>query len=209
MTKKIEVSYLGDASVLPDDALDQLPFHVINEVSWPAYPYQPEVTFSMGYTSHSLALKFQVQEKHVKARYKHDNEPVYKDSCVEFFLSFDGVHYYNFEFNSLGTALVGYGTEDRDSRVRLPIELIKTIDRKSSVMEREEGKEQQWTLQVEIPFPLFYKEAITNLKGMQARANFYKCGDDLPEPHFVSWNRIVADEPNFHLPKYFGNIEFA
>ena len=51
-------------------------------------------------------------------------------------------------------------------------------------------------------------ESIESLKGVCATANFYKCGDDLPEPHFVSWNKIEAPTPNFHLPKYFGEIEF-
>jgi hypothetical protein len=46
------------------------------------------------------------------------------------------------------------------------------------------------------------------LKGKTCRANFYKCGDDLPEPHFLSWNNIIADKPDFHLPQYFGTLTF-
>ncbi len=181
----------------------------IAEVCWLEYPYLPNVNFEIAYTQKSILLKYNVQEKHFKAIYRKPNEPVYRDSCVEFFISFDKEHYYNFEFNSLGTALVGYGTEDRASRQHLPFERVEKIKAKGIVTtNKEEGAGTEWILHVEIPFELFYMDSIESLKGVCATANFYKCGDDLPEPHFVSWNKIEAPTPNFHLPKYFGEIEF-
>jgi hypothetical protein len=38
-------------------------------------------------------------------------------------------------------------------------------------------------------------------------ANFYKCGDETPEPHFLSWNPIDLPKPNFHVPQFFGQLE--
>ena len=35
---------------------------------------------------------------------------------------------------------------------------------------------------------------------MRAKANFYKCGDKLPVPHFLSWKPINVPAPDFHLP---------
>ncbi|MBC7416687.1 MAG: hypothetical protein H7325_00845, partial [Pedobacter sp.] len=36
-----------------------------------------------------------------------------------------------------------------------------------------------------------------------------KCGDDLPKPHYLSWNPITnVAEPNFHLPEFFANAIF-
>ena len=192
-----------------DSAFQSLPSHIIDQVSWSEYPYLPDVNFKIAYTSQSILLEYKVQEKHLKSIYLKTNQPVYKDSCVEFFISFDKTHYYNFEFNSLGTALVGYGTEDRSLRQHLPVELIEKIKTNSIVNpSKAEGEVNVWTLQLEIPFELFYQSSIETLKGIRATANFYKCGDDLPEPHFVSWNKIEAPEPNFHLPQYFGEIEF-
>lgn len=183
--------------------------HKIDQVSWSEYPYLPDVEFKVAYTDNSVVLEYKVKEKYLKAIYLKTNEPVYKDSCVEFFISFDDVHYYNFEFNSLGTALVGYGSADRSSRQYLPVPLIQKIQtkgtRKSSKVK---GVDNEWSLQLQIPFEVFYNENLESLKGRNATANFYKCGDDLPEPHFVSWNRIEAPEPDFHIPKYFGKIEF-
>jgi hypothetical protein len=40
------------------------------------------------------------------------------------------------------------------------------------------------------------------------RGNFYKCGDELGVPHFVSWTKIKTDSPAFHMPEFFGGLEF-
>lgn len=206
MRKKISIPFITEDVRI---ALGSLPVQPLNVTSWAAYPYLPSVNFKIGYTSDAIVLEYEVKERNRKADYRVTNDPVYKDSCVEFFISFDSIHYYNFEFNSIGTALVGYGSADRDSRVRLPAELIETIKTTSVVEDRAVGEEQEWALTLEIPFALFYEDAIESLKGVQATANFYKCGDDLPEPHFVSWNKVVAEDPNFHLPACFGEIEFV
>lgn len=39
-------------------------------------------------------------------------------------------------------------------------------------------------------------------------ANFYKCGDKLQTPHFLSWNPINLEKPNFHCPEFFGTLNF-
>lgn len=156
-----------------------------------------------------MILEYKVKEKYLKSIYLKTNEPVYKYSCVEFFISFDEIHYYNFEFNSLGTALVGYGSADRGSRKHLPVPLIQKIQTKSTISSSKvKGVDNEWSIQLQIPFEVFYNENIESSKGKNATANFYKCGDDLPEPHFISWNRIEAPEPDFHIPKYFGMVEF-
>ena len=41
------------------------------------------------------------------------------------------------------------------------------------------------------------------------RANVYKCGDLLPVPHFISWNPITTESPDFHRPEFFGQMRFA
>jgi hypothetical protein len=42
----------------------------------------------------------------------------------------------------------------------------------------------------------------------EIKANFYKCGDELQTPHFLSWNPIEIDQPDFHRPDFFGTLEF-
>jgi len=42
---------------------------------------------------------------------------------------------------------------------------------------------------------------------MSMMANFYKCGDGLSKPHYLSWKPIVAEKPDFHRPEFFSTIE--
>jgi len=169
---------------------------------------RPEVTFNIGYGDDAIFLAFNVKEKYFKAIYKKTNEPVYKDSCVEFFIGFDESDtYYNFEFNAIGTALVAYGLPGK--RELLPESLINDIQ--SVVSNKTVSGDSlpfQWEIGLKIPFNVFYRHSISTLKGLACKANFYKCGDELPEPHFLCWNNIIADKPDFHLPQYFDSLIF-
>ncbi len=65
-----------------------------------------------------------------------------------------------------------------------------------------------WTLYAEIP-----KEALgfltdEKLSKQVIGANFYKCGDETNEPHYISWNPIDTPNPNFHVPQFFGDLVF-
>jgi hypothetical protein len=120
--KKLIIPFIENAD--DHQEFKSLPEHKIDQISWADYPYLPDANFKIAYTDHCIFLKYNVSEKYLKAIYKETNEPVYKDSCVEFFISFDQIHYYNFEFNSIGTALVGYGPAIRDLRKRLPVDLM-------------------------------------------------------------------------------------
>ena len=43
---------------------------------------------------------------------------------------------------------------------------------------------------------------------VNARCNFYKCGDNLSKPHFLSWAPIHTEKPNFHTPQFFQKVDF-
>jgi hypothetical protein len=181
--------------------------NVLLHEPWPLMGIKPAVQFNMAYGDDAVFLQFSVKEKYFKTTYRQTNQPVYKDSCVEFFIAFgNDKTYYNFEFNALGTATVGYGT--KNEREYLPAGLIDDIKVSTAYKETDDILPHQWELTLAIPFNLFCKHQVTTLKGAACRANFYKCGDDLPEPHFLCWNNIVAPEPDFHLPQYFGKLIF-
>ena len=189
--------------------LDHVHQELINIRPWAAYPYKPELAFAMAHGDQGVFLKFYVEEKHVRAVYSEPNDPVYKDSCVEFFVSFgDEKEYYNFEFNCAGTCLLSFG-EERVNRIMSGDELIKSIAFRSSIKPaNSKGSNIGWELTLSIPFSAFQYHEIDSLKGKKCRANFYKCGDDLPEPHFVVWNEIKTEEPDYHRPEFFGSVEF-
>lgn len=192
------------------DAVAPLVANELKEVPWIAFPYRPAVHFKIAHTVAGILLSFDVREKHVKAVYRNTNDPVYKDSCVEFFLSFDGSNYYNLEFNCLGTALAGYGPVQKTARKRLSPETIGQVRRYCSLTAEavETGDATEWRLLLHIPFAVFEAHEIDTLSGVRCTGNFYKCGDNLPEPHFVAWNHINSPIPDFHLPQYFGKLIF-
>jgi len=82
----------------------------IDTVNWPDYGYQPDVSMFCGYTDDEILLKYRVHESHIRADNTELNSEVYKDSCVEFFISTGTDFFYNFEFNCIGTAYAAYGT---------------------------------------------------------------------------------------------------
>jgi len=186
-------------------------FNTLNYVNWGNYPYKPDVKFRIAHTGDLILLKYYVREKNIAAKASAINGDIYKDSCVEFFISpkGDGV-YYNFEFNCIGVAHVGYG-KGRHNRELLPVELIKTIKAESSLGDKpfaEKHGDFTWELFVQIPVSCFIHDHIQQLDGLSATGNFYKCGDDLAEPHFVTWNPVKTENPDYHRPEFFGKIRF-
>src|SRR5690554_5264268 len=88
---------------------NQTVMNSINVKNWEAYDYAPKVQFRIGHTGNEIWLKYYVNEKHIRALETNTNGDVYKDSCVEFFISHDGENYYNFEFNCIGTTHLAWG----------------------------------------------------------------------------------------------------
>lgn len=189
--------------------LDRMNKNHIEIAPWSEYNYKPKVTFSIAHSNDSLFVKFYVEEQFLQARYQKHNEPVYKDSCVELFIAFNGdKDYYNFEFNCLGTCLAEFGS-GRENRNRLPEDSIRNIRCLSVIMRSHNGFDNfAWQLTLMIPSEVFCYHVISQFMGISCRANLFKCGDDLPQPHYLTWNLIKSERPNFHLPEFFGEVKF-
>ncbi|NTS43272.1 hypothetical protein HRG84_20490 [Flavisolibacter sp. BT320] len=173
------------------------------------YPSMPAVQFSIAYSNDNFYLQFDVEEDFIRAANGKANEPVYEDSCVEFFISLDGGDiYYNFEFNAIGTVLASYGASKTD-RQFLPLSLVDQVESQSTIRRLAKSLVVSWQLTVVIPFTVFQNHPSLTLSGKICKANFYKCGDLLPEPHFLCWSPVHNETPNFHLPQYFGTLSFA
>ena len=187
-----------------------VPFEPIATVNWPdEYPCCPDVKFRMAWCPEGLVLHYKVQEQCVRATYGEDDGSVWTDSCVECFIrNTDSDTYYNIECNCVGTLLIGLRGEDV-GRSRLPLEMLAEVKRWASLGREPFGvREEQtaWELALVIPTAVFSKYPIQLEKGGKLRANFYKCGDDLPVPHYVSWNPINVEKPSFHRPECFGEL---
>jgi hypothetical protein len=200
---------LEEISALLDKQKGRL---LIDTINWKGYDYKPDVELSIAYSDNEIFLKYYIKENYFKAEKTETNDMVCEDSCVEFFVSpeDDGI-YYNMEFNAIGTCLLGTGTGRANSR-RVKPEIISKI-RRLSTMGSQPVKEKTghlaWSITIAIPFEVFFHHQIADLKGKIFRANFYKCGDKLTVPHYVTWNPVRTENPDYHQPEHFGLLKFV
>ena len=202
----------ADASAVPAlmDAAG-IGFQPIATVNWKDYPYQPEVKFRIAHTGKEILLHYQVTEASVRAVAAEDDGRVWEDACVEFFLSPEGNDfYYNFECNCTGKLLLHGGPAGGERPGASP-EVLRSVSRWASLgtepFEERVG-ECSWEVALVIPVSAVFRHRIAELDGKTMRANFYKCGDLLQTPHFLSWSPIDLPQPKFHCPEFFGELKF-
>jgi hypothetical protein len=182
----------------------------IDTINWPSYSYKPKLSFRIGHIDKEIWLKYYVTEKNILAKETRINGEVYKDSTVEFFISVDGLNYYNFEFSCIGITHLAHGP-GRGNRNFVAPEIVKKIEIESSLGNKpfeEKSGNFEWEMMIRIPVECFAFDKIKTLSGLKATANFYKCGDETSEPHFVTWNPIGTENPDYHCPQYFGKVQF-
>lgn len=152
-----------------------------------------------------FAVRLTSYETNPKALYTGYNEPVYKDSCLEFFASFnnDSPLYMNFEANSNGAFLAAVRA---DRKNKTPIDrIVDTAEIKIKGVKNTDN----WFVEYILPFgvigKLFQKDSF--ISGDTFMGNIYKCGDETSIPHYGSLYPIDLPSPDFHCPKFFGKFE--
>lgn len=189
----------------------------LENAPWKDFPDKPDVQFRIAWSTDNLLLKFNVKEREILGSFTKDLSDVYKDSCVEMFLSPEGKdYYYNFEFNCLGSCLLQKGSE-RKGREVLSQDVLDRIIRipslgRDPVHYYHEGLAEDahtWSLMLVIPASVFIYETIESFSGIRMEGNLYKCGDELETPHYLCWNSIGTETPDFHQPEFFGELWFT
>ncbi len=227
MEKQINVTELSFGGISHPDSeqiisgLDasNVPFHSIDQNNWPQFSYNAKVSFRIAYSdiNKEIYIQFNVIEDDIKAEFGEDKGSPYKDSCVEFFSipGNDGI-YYNLEMNCIGKGTLAGGAE-RINRTRYDNDILNLIRRypslgyeafKTRTLSDNGNMQHQWSLVLAIPYDVFTLSNIESLKNKTIKGNFYKCGDDMPTKHYLSWNPIETPKPNFHTPDYFGTLIF-
>ena len=165
--------------------------------------YTPKAYAQLIYVKNKgFALKMTAVERNPRALCTEYGDPVYEDSCLEFFVRFnsDSPLYMNFEVNSNGAFLASVRKERRNKRN------IHEITSLPEVMANRQ--EECWT--IESFFSIGMIEALFGKcdlkKGSVFFGNFYKCGDKTEHPHYGMWSPIQADTPDFHRPEFFGKL---
>ncbi len=180
----------------------------IENANWPeAFPYQPLSTFTMAHNGSHMFIDFFTRCNFLRAENYLPQSPVSQDSCVEFFVEpLPGGDYWNFEFNCIGTICASHRRE-RPNPTRLTPDELSRIHVYPSCGTRPfcelEGLF-SWNLLVVIPLDLIGVQF--EGKPLRMRANFYKCASATSMPHYLSWNPIHTEKPDFHRPEFFGEI---
>lgn len=186
-----------------DAALAAMPVSgKIDTLNWvEQYPATPETQFTLAHTDEMLYVRFEVKGEVPLATKTHDLQLVNEDACVEIFIAdADNTHYWNFEFNPAGVCNASHRKERKVDVVRLNAEQLQSIKRFPMQL-----CAAHWSLLVGIPLELIEMDLAHE---HARRANLYKCGDKTPLKHYASWNPINAPAPAFHLPEFFGEIQF-
>jgi hypothetical protein len=181
--------------------------------------HRPRASARVLHDANGLYGIFRVQDRYVRCVRTQYHDPVWKDSCVEFFAQpRPNRGYFNFEFNCGGAFLCSYITDPERTPegfkafVKVPAERGQTIRVRSSLPQRVEQEITApvvWTLRFFIPLALFehYLGPLGTLPGQVWRGNFFKCAEENSHPHWGSWSPV--DEFNFHRPSCFGALRFA
>ena len=175
---------------------------IIDTINWKEqYPIAPETKFTLAHTDEMFYVRFEVKGEVPLSTKTNDLELVNEDACVEIFIGDkDNTHYWNFEFNPAGICNASHRKERKVDVVRLNAEQLQSIKRFPVQL-----CAAHWSLLVGIPFSLIN---LDRTKEHSRRANLYKCGDKTAMKHYASWNPIEAEAPAFHLPEFFGEIQF-
>ena len=200
---------------------DKLPWHNIQPLKINNYmgekpDHIPTVLAKLAYDEDAIYVIFLVKDQYVRAVAGNYQGRVYEDSCVEFFFTPGNDiknGYYNLETNCGGTALFHFQKTPRKDAISIPREVFDRIEMAHSlpeIVDPEISDPVEWTLEYRIPFDILidHYDITYPEKGKTWLANLYKCGDKTSHPHWLTWSVIDKPKPDFHVPEYFGILEF-
>ena len=179
-------------------------FHRLTNYHWESDPpYRPDTYFKMGVVEDELVATLKCYEENPRAVYSKPDDPMYKDSCLEFFVAplEEKEEYINVEMNSTGAFLCEFGKGKYD-RV-----FISSLTELSPIVESFKGEDLQgafWGVTVKLTKAFLQELYKTeNIDFTTVKANFYKCGDDCEFQHYLAFSPVTTLPPGFHNPECF------
>ncbi len=142
------------------------------------------------------------KEQNIRKELTQKFDPIWEDSCLEFFIRpTEDLHYFNFEFNANCALFLGY-CKGKPNIIRLI--LPNHMNTFKPVVNFTEGG---WEITYTIPFQFIqnFFHDFQPKSGLQFYGNCYKCGDKTVIPHYLMWNPI-PEGISFHAPEHFGRL---
>lgn len=184
---------------------DSIPALEVSEIQW-----LPDcgirMTQQICYDASGLYVRQRAWETDLRMEVKEPLGAVCEDSCMEFFFSPDGdERYFNIECNPIGTIYFGFGAQ-RETRVRLILK-----DPKKLLCLETKRYPDGWEVRYQLPlsFIRMFCPDFTLASGRRFTANCYKCGDKVKTPHYLAWNPLTSETPDFHRAGDFGEMVLA
>ena len=160
----------------------------------------------IAYDDVALHVRLSAEEHDIRAEHRGRPHPVAEDSCLEFFFcpQWGDERYFNVEFNSNCALYLGFGSGIHNL-VRLLVQ-----DEEAMFGPRSFRVESGWGVEYRIPheFVRRFMPEYAPGSGKEIRANCYKCGDKTLHRHYIAWNPVNGDVPDFHRPEDFGHMVF-
>lgn len=177
----------------------------------------PKTQARVMYDDEALYVIFRVEDQYVRAVAQKHDDRVCSDSCVEFFFipgTDASKGYFNLEMNCGGTMLFHFQIIPRKDSVALRNEDLERMQVAHSMprnVDPEIAAPTTWTVEYRLPLsilPNYCNDIVKPGPGVRWRANFFKCADHTSHPHWLTWSRVDRPRPDFHVPEYFGTLQF-
>jgi len=152
----------------------------------------------------NLYVRMEAKEEKIRATLTGALDQLCNDSCMEFFFApkKDDARYFNFEWNKLCNAYVGFGAERR-TRVRQILKKPNDV-----FMPKSFDTPDGWAIEYRIPLSFIRMYVPEFSFEGEAACNFYKCGDETETVHYLAWAPLSSEKPDYHRRWDFGALIF-
>ena len=182
----------------------KVPSLAIDTCLW-NYAADVEAKAQLCYDENALYVRLSTREANIRAQETGPIGSPCLDSCLEFFFCpVEGdKRYFNIEFSPTGCYYLGFGSDRYDLVRLIPEEAVFA----PQILRTETG----WQITYSVPFSFIRRffPAFSPEKGKCIRANFYKCGDLTVNEHYLSWNPVQQEQPDYHLSAWFAPVYFG
>lgn len=182
----------------------RVPVAAIDSFHWEAEaPFRPESRFRLCFVKgQGVFAHLWTNELSPRCVCRERDDPVYEDSCLEFFFApFADKGYFNVEMNSGGVFLAQYGFARED---RVLLKSLTDLSPRVTPLSVQTG----WGVECALPCALIERVCGRPFSAAEGtyRGNFYKCGDKTAVPHYAAFAPVGAMPPGFHAPEHFATI---
>ncbi len=180
--------------------------------------HMPKTQAKLAYDNEYIYATFRVENDiYIKSSYTNHQDPVWQDSCVEFFFTPNTdttTGYYGLEINCGGIMLFyrkSNGATDIDAISQDECKQVDVYHSLPAGIKDEILEPTTWIIEYRIPLSLIkrHKQYQKPAPGVKWKINLFKCADETSHPHWLTWSVIDLPKPMFHAPEFFGTIEFV